>query len=94
MRIVSRLERPSALDQAVTVGQRAIRWLHPGRLRDGLHGSGSDIRRSYIDPRLIDRYLDGEHVSFPLDRLSAGVRPGWPATQGGFEAAVIRLLTD
>jgi DNA topoisomerase IB len=27
-------------------------------------------------------------------RLGAGVRPGWPATQGGFEAAAIRLLYD
>jgi len=25
---------------------------------------------------------------------SPGIRPGWPATQGGFEAAVIRLLND
>jgi DNA topoisomerase IB len=48
--------------------------------------------RSYIDGRLIDRYLDGERVRFPTDRLGAGVRPGWPATQGGFETAVIRLL--
>ena len=49
-------------------------------------------RRSYIDPRLIDRYLDGETVRYPMDRLGADVQPGWPATQGGFEAAVIRLL--
>ena len=51
-------------------------------------------RRSYIDGRLIDRYLDGETVRFPMDRLGAGIRPGWPATQGDFEAAVIRLLDD
>jgi DNA topoisomerase I len=51
-------------------------------------------RRSYIDVRLVDRYLDGEAVRFPMDRLGAGVRPGWPATQGGFETAVIRLLRD
>jgi hypothetical protein len=29
-----------------------------------------------------------------MDRLGADVRPGWPATQGGFEAAAIRLLND
>ena len=51
-------------------------------------------RSSYIDPRLFDRYLDGERVRFPLDRLGADARPGWPATHGGFEAAVIRLLRD
>lgn len=51
-------------------------------------------RRSYIDARLIDRYMDGEMVPLPTGRLGAGVRPGWPATQGDFEAAVIRLLRD
>jgi DNA topoisomerase-1 len=51
-------------------------------------------RRSYIDPRLIDRYLDGEIVRFPMDRLGADVQPGWPAIHGGFETAVIRLLRD
>jgi DNA topoisomerase I len=50
-------------------------------------------RRSYIDERLIDRYLDGETIRLPVDTLGAGVRPGWPATQGQFEAAVIRLLS-
>jgi DNA topoisomerase I len=49
-------------------------------------------RASYIDGRLIDRYLDGEQIGFPMDRLGTGVLPGWPATQGGFEAAVLRLL--
>ena len=51
-------------------------------------------RRSYIDPRLIDRYLDGETVRFPMGRLGSGVQRGWPATHGGFETAVIRLLRD
>jgi DNA topoisomerase IB len=51
-------------------------------------------RSAYIDPRLFDRYLDGETVRFPMERLGAGARPGWPATHGGFEEAVIRLLRD
>jgi DNA topoisomerase I len=51
-------------------------------------------RRSYIDPRLIDRYLDGERAGYPLDKLGADARPGWPATHGAFEAAVIGLLAD
>ena len=61
---------------------------------DYLGNTPAVCRRSYIDGRLIDRYLDGETVRFPMDRLGAGVRPGWPATQGGFEAAVIRLLNE
>jgi DNA topoisomerase I len=49
-------------------------------------------RRSCIDSRLIDRYLDGETVRFPMDRLGADVPSGWPATHRRLEAAVIRLL--
>jgi DNA topoisomerase IB len=49
-------------------------------------------RRSYIDARLIDRFLDGEVVSLPMDRLGADVPPGWPATRGEIETAVIKLL--
>lgn len=51
-------------------------------------------RASYIDGRLIDRYLDGEQVDCPLDWLGAGVADGWPATQGPFEAAVCRFLRE
>lgn len=42
-----------------------------------------------------DRYAEenGSHGLMTLQR-GAGVRPGWPATQGGFEAAVSRLLRD
>lgn len=61
---------------------------------DYLGNTPAVCRRSYIDGRLLDRYLDGEAVRFPMDRLGAGVRQGWPATQGGFEAAVVRLLDD
>jgi nitrite reductase/ring-hydroxylating ferredoxin subunit len=38
MDLVSRLEQADRLDQAVSVGQRAARLIHPGRLRDALHG--------------------------------------------------------
>lgn len=61
---------------------------------DYLGNTPAVCRRSYIDERLIDRYLDGEAIRLPVDALGAGVRPGWPATQGQFEASVIRLLSD
>jgi DNA topoisomerase I len=51
-------------------------------------------RKSYIDGRLIDRYMDGESVALPVDRLGIGVAPGWPAVQGPFEAAVLKLLAS
>jgi DNA topoisomerase I len=77
---------PSARKRAVS---RII-----SEVADYLGNTPAVCRRSYIDGRLIDRYLDGETVRFPMDRLGADVRPGWPATQGGFEAAAIRLLND
>ncbi len=61
---------------------------------DYLGNTPAVCRASYIDGRLIDRYMHGETLQVPLERLGAGVEPGWPATQGGFEAAVVQLLRD
>src|SRR2546423_5325310 len=38
MRTISRLEDADQLDSTVAVGQRAARWIRPGKLRDALHG--------------------------------------------------------
>jgi len=59
---------------------------------DYLGNTPAVCRRSYIDGRLIDRYLHGETIAFPMDQLGRGVPPGWPATHGPFEAAVLRHL--
>jgi DNA topoisomerase IB len=59
---------------------------------DYLGNTPAVCRRSYIDGRLIDRYLHGETIAFPLQQLGRGVPPGWPATHGPFEAAVLRHL--
>jgi DNA topoisomerase-1 len=77
---------PSARKRAVS---RVV-----GEVADYLGNTPAVCRASYIDGRLIDRYLDGETVGVPLERLGAGVQPGWPATSGAFETAVIRLLRD
>jgi DNA topoisomerase IB len=61
---------------------------------DYLGNTPAVCRRSYIDGRLIDRYLHGETIAFPLEQLGRGVPPGWPATHGPFEAAVLRHLAD
>jgi DNA topoisomerase IB len=50
------------------------------------------VRSSYVDPRLVDRYLHGETIIGALDELGAGVEFGHPATQGAVEAAVLDLL--
>ena len=47
-------------------------------------------RRSYIDPRVFDRFAEGESISGALSRL--GAEPGAPAIQGAAERAVLRLL--
>jgi nitrite reductase/ring-hydroxylating ferredoxin subunit/uncharacterized membrane protein len=38
MRVISRLEDADQLDSTVAAGQRAARWIRPGRIRDILHG--------------------------------------------------------
>ena len=48
-------------------------------------------RKSYIDPRIIDRFNDGVTVRGALPRM--GSEHGAPAIQGPVERAVLRLLT-
>jgi DNA topoisomerase IB len=49
-------------------------------------------RSSYIDPRVIDLYVDGVTVSGALERLGADADFGQPATHGQVEAAVLRMI--
>ena len=49
-------------------------------------------RRSYIDPRVFDRYRDGPTIDGDLDLLAA-TRPA-PGDQGPIEQAVLKLLAD
>ena len=50
------------------------------------------VRSSYVDPRVVDRYLHGQTIAPSLELLAEGVDYGHPATQGAIEAAVIDLL--
>jgi DNA topoisomerase I len=75
---------PSARKRAVS---RTVK-----EVADYLGNTPAVCRRSYIDPRLIDRYLDGEAVNVRMDRLGADAQPGWPATHGRVETEIIRLL--
>lgn len=59
---------------------------------DYLGNTPAVCRRSYIDHRVIDRYMDGETVSRALDGLGRDSRPGSAATDGPVERAVLRLL--
>ncbi len=51
-------------------------------------------RASYVDPRVVDRYLAGVTVSDTLEKLGADVDPGALSTHGAVEDAVLDLLSD
>jgi DNA topoisomerase IB len=51
-------------------------------------------RASYIDRRVIDRYLNGETIELPLADLGRGTPAGNPATHGPAEKAVLRMLRE
>ncbi|MGI8493077.1 MAG: DNA topoisomerase IB, partial [Acidimicrobiales bacterium] len=57
------------------------------------------VRKSYVDPRVVDRYLSGETISSALGASDlgscapgAGTTAGQPAIQGTVELAVLDLL--
>jgi DNA topoisomerase-1 len=49
-------------------------------------------RNSYIDPRIVDRYRDGQTIKPALGLI--GGEPGATAIQGPVEEAVLELLVD
>ncbi len=49
-------------------------------------------RRSYVDPRVVDRYLAGQTVASALGQLGSGLSFGDLSTQGAVEEAVLDLL--
>ncbi|NUR28593.1 MAG: DNA topoisomerase IB [Catenulispora sp.] len=49
-------------------------------------------RASYIDRRVVDRYLNGETVEMRLEELGKATPEGNPATHGPAEKAVLRML--
>ena len=52
------------------------------------------VRRSYVDPRIVDRYLHGQTIAAALGALGRDVEFGHPSTQGTVEEAVLDLLDD
>ncbi|MHB8296310.1 MAG: DNA topoisomerase IB [Acidimicrobiales bacterium] len=85
-----------ALSVSTAAGSPAARKRSVARaMREVAHYLGNTpavTRSSYVDPRLVDRYLSGETVSGSLPALGDGTDLGHPATHGAVEAAVIELL--
>lgn len=61
---------------------------------DYLGNTPAVARASYIDPRVIELYENGETIAAHLDRLGAGTTDGEPATHGAAEEATRLLLSD
>jgi DNA topoisomerase IB len=51
-------------------------------------------RASYVDPRVVDRYLAGVTVASALEHLGADAQEGHLGTQGEIEWAVLDLLEE
>jgi DNA topoisomerase IB len=58
-----------------------------------LGNTGAVARRSYVDPRIVDEYFDGQTIEAALAKLGTGVSAGEPSTQGAIERAVLNLLS-
>lgn len=66
---------------------RAVR-----EVADYLGNTPAVCRASYINPRIFELYEDGRTIAGELGDLGRDVPPGRPATHGGVEEAVRRLL--
>lgn len=66
---------------------RAVR-----EVSDYLGNTPAVCRSSYIDPRVIELYEDGETIAPALGKLGEDGLFGRPSTQGGVERAVLALL--
>ncbi len=51
-------------------------------------------RSSYVDPRVVDRFMAGVTIHDALERIGENVEPGSLSTQGVIEEAVIDMLED
>ena len=73
--------------------KRAVAWA----MKEVAHWLGNTpavCRSSYVDPRVIDRYLAGVTIAGDLSRLGEEAGFGQLSTQGAIEEAVLGLLED
>lgn len=60
---------------------------------DYLGNTPAVARKSYVDPRVVDRYDDGETIARTLIQVAANPNGANPILHGEVEAAVLRLLS-
>jgi DNA topoisomerase IB len=51
-------------------------------------------RKSYVDPRIVDRFNERRTIAGAMADIGAGATFGQPSTQGAIEVAVLELLRD
>jgi DNA topoisomerase IB len=84
---VSTRAREASVSARRRAEARAVR-----EVADYLGNTPAVCRASYINPRIFELYEDGRTIAGELDDLGRDVPPGRPATHGGVEEAVRRLL--
>ncbi|HEX2698725.1 MAG TPA: hypothetical protein VHM89_00790 [Acidimicrobiales bacterium] len=73
--------------------KRAVAWAMK-QVSHWLGNTPAVCRSSYVDPRVVDRYLAGVTVAPALSKLGEGACFGQLSTQGPIERAVLDLLDD
>jgi DNA topoisomerase IB len=83
----------SAEARSATARKRAVARMYQ-EVSHYLGNTPAVCRASYVDPRVVDRYLSGVTVAPALERLGADAQEGHLGTQGEIEWAVLDLLAD
>lgn len=83
----------SAEAKSPTARKRAVARMYQ-EVAHYLGNTPAVCRSSYVDPRIVDRYLAGVTVASALERLGANAQEGHLGTQGEIEWAVLDLLDE
>ena len=84
--VSSRAGSPSARKRAVARAMQEVAHY--------LGNTPAVARSSYVDPRVVDRYMEGVTITRALERIGEGAPFGPPSTQGAVERAVLDMLDD
>jgi len=84
--VSNRAASPSARKRAVARAMQEVAHY--------LGNTPAVARSSYVDPRVVDRYMEGVTISGALGRIGEGAPLGHPSTQGAVERAVLEMLDE
>ena len=84
--VSARVQSPTGRKRAVTRAMKEVAHY--------LGNTPAVARSSYVDPRVVDRFLEGGTIAGALAAIGEGATFGQPSTQGAIEVAVLDLLRD